>query len=416
MKGSTTDRVVIGDQWRSRSNEDLAQVFPPQKELLVRGKGCYVWAESGKQYLDFLGGIAVNALGHAHPAFIEAVSAQASTLAHISNLYASVPQLELAKQLKDLAQLGEPTKVIFANSGAETSEIVLKLARLYSRKTNKHKIIALNGAFHGRTMGALALTGNAAYRTPFEPLPNGVVHIDPTLEALNETVDDSVAAIFVEPILGEAGVLSLPNGFLKSARDLANKFGALLMVDEVQTGVGRTGTWFAHEHEGIKPDVITLSKGLGGGIPIGAVIIGPSASGLFYPGSHGSTFAGNALVCATSLAVLKTIEEDGLLQNVIDRSQEVRDAVLQINSPLIEGVRGKGLLLGIELAHPIGPQVAQNAFDLGLIVNAANPSVIRIAPPLIVGSAEIADFVDRFTRALSKTEADLARPLADEGE
>lgn len=413
MRGSITDQGAIGDQWRSRSSEDLAQIFPPQKELLVSGKGCYVWAESGKQYLDFLGGIAVNALGHAHPAFIEAVSAQASRLAHISNLYVSVPQLELAKRLKDLAQLGEPTKVVFANSGAETSETVLKLTRLYSSKTGKHKIIALNGAFHGRTMGALALTGNAAYRTPFEPLPTGVVHIDPTLEALNEAVDDTVAAIFVEPILGEAGVLSLPSGFLKSARDLATKFGALLMVDEVQTGVGRTGAWFAHEHEGTKPDVITLSKGLGGGIPIGAVIIGPAASELFYPGSHGSTFAGNPLVCATSLAVLKTIEEDGLLQNAVDRSREIRDAVLQINSSLIAGVRGKGLLLGIELSKPVAPQVAQNAFDLGLIVNAANPSVIRIAPPLIVGSEEIADFIDRFTRAVSKTEADLAPVVTD---
>lgn len=392
--------------WQDDAGRDLVLNAGPRLALITRGEGSYLWDSEGRRHLDFLAGIAVTSLGHAHPVFVEAVSRQAATLAHVSNYFATPPQLALAARLKRLAGAGVGGRVYFSNSGAEANEAAFKLARLHGG-TERPRILALENGFHGRTMGSLALTAKAAMRAPFEPMPGGVEHIPATVEALEAAIDGRVAAVIVEPIQGEAGVVELPEGYLAAARSLTLKHGALLIVDEIQTGAGRTGEWFGFSHEDITPDAITLAKGIGGGFPIGALVTYGSASDLFTPGSHGSTFGGNPLATAVADAVLTEIEDAGLVENAARRGAELRDIVLGIDSPLITGVRGRGLLLGVALAEPVANDVVAAAQERGLIVNAANPDTVRIAPALIIGDAELAEFRDLFTAALADVLASL---------
>ena len=390
--------------WQDDAARDLVLNAGDRLAMLVRGEGSYLWDADGRRHLDFLAGIAVTSLGHAHPAFVTAVSTQAATLAHVSNYFATPPQLALAARLKRLAGAGIDGRVFFSNSGAEANEAAFKLARLHGG-AERPRIIALENGFHGRTMGSLALTAKESMRAPFEPMPAGVEHIPATIEALEAAIDDRVAAVIVEPIQGEAGVVELPEGYLAAARSLTLAHGALLIVDEIQTGAGRTGEWFGFSHEGITPDAITLAKGIGGGFPIGALVTYGAASALFTPGSHGSTFGGNPLATAVADAVLAEIESAGLVQNAARRGAELREIVLGIDSPLIAGVRGRGLLVGVALAEPVAGAVVAAAQERGLIVNAANPETVRIAPALTIGDAELAEFRELFTAALADVQA-----------
>ena len=399
--------------WQHSAGRDLTRNTSDRYALFVRGEGAHLWDESGTRYLDFLAGIAVVSLGHAHPVFVEAVAAQAATLAHVSNYFATPPQLELAALLKRLAGTGESGRVYFGNSGAEANEAAFKLARLHGAASRnggqeRPRILALENAFHGRTMGTLALTGKPSMRQPFLPMTPGVEFIDSTVEALEQAIDERVAALFVEPIKGEAGVVDLPDGYLAAAREITRRHGALLIGDEIQTGAGRTGAWFAFQHEGIVPDAITVAKGIGNGFPIGALITFGEASDLFYPGTHGSTFGGNALATAVAKAVLGEIERAGLVEAATGRGAQVRAAIDRIGSGIVEGTRGRGLLIGIALRHPVAAQVVSAAQEHGLIVNAANESTIRIAPPLTIGDVEIDEFEELFGRALSTVEETLS--------
>ncbi|MDQ1083547.1 MULTISPECIES: acetylornithine transaminase [Microbacterium] len=387
--------------WQDDAGRDLVRSFGDRMALFVRGEGAFVWDVDGKEYLDFLAGIAVNALGHAHPVFVEALTAQASTLSHVSNYFATPPQLAMAARLKRLAGTGESGRVYFGNSGAEANEAALKLARLHGRGTDRTRVLTLKGGFHGRTMGALALTGKPALQADFLPMVPGVEHIDATIEALEAAMDDRVAALLVEPIQGEAGVVELPEGYLQAAREVTARHGALLIVDEIQTGAGRTGAWFAFQHAGITPDAITVAKGIGGGFPIGALITFGAASDLFFPGTHGSTFGGNALGTAVGGAVLQEIESAGLVENAARREAQLREGIAALGSPLVGGVRGRGLLLGIGLSSPVAKAVVAAAQEHGLVVNAANDDTIRIAPPLTIGDAEVARFLELFGAALA---------------
>ncbi|OZD55534.1 acetylornithine aminotransferase [Rhodococcus sp. 06-1477-1B] len=387
--------------WQDDAGRDLVRSFGDRMALFVRGEGAYVWDSEGTKYLDFLAGIAVNALGHAHPVFVEAISAQAATLAHVSNYFATPPQLAMAARLKRLAGTGESGRVYFGNSGAEANEAALKLARLHGRGTDRTRILTLKGGFHGRTMGALALTGKPALQADFLPMVPGVEHIDATVEALEAAMDEHVAALLVEPIQGEAGVVELPEGYLQAAREITERHGALLIVDEIQTGAGRTGAWFGFQHAGIVPDAITVAKGIGGGFPIGALITFGAASELFFPGTHGSTFGGNALGTAVGGAVLAEIESAGLVENAARRETQLREGIAALGSPLVAGVRGRGLLLGIELTSPVAKAVVAAAQQHGLVVNAANDTTIRIAPPLTIQDAEVSAFLDLFGAALA---------------
>jgi len=392
--------------WQDGAQRDLTLNVGDRLALFTRGEGAYLWDGDGRRYLDFLGGIAVVSLGHAHPVFVEAVSRQAATLAHVSNYFATQPQLDLAAQLKRLAGTGDDGRVYFGNSGAEANEAAFKLARLHGAASRnggveRHRILALKDAFHGRTMGTLALTGKPYMQQPFEPMVPGVEFLDSTIEALEAAIDDRVAALFVEPIKGEAGVVDLPDGYLQAARELTAKHGALLIIDEIQTGAGRTGSWFAFQHAGITPDAITVAKGIGNGFPIGALITFGAAGELFYPGTHGSTFGGNALATAVAGAVLAEIERAGLVENAAARGAQVRAAIDAIASPLVEGCRGQGLLVGVALARPVAKAVVAAAQEHGLIVNAANDSTIRLAPALTIGDVEIDEFQDLFARALA---------------
>ncbi|MEX8033596.1 acetylornithine transaminase [Microbacterium sp. 20-116] len=387
--------------WQDDAGRDLVRSFGDRMALFVRGEGAYVWDSEGTKYLDFLAGIAVNALGHAHPVFVEAVSAQAATLAHVSNYFATPPQLAMAARLKRLAGTGESGRVYFGNSGAEANEAALKLARLHGRGTDRTRILTLKGGFHGRTMGALALTGKPSLQADFLPMVPGVEHIDATIDALEAAMDERVAALLVEPIQGEAGVVELPEGYLQAAREITARHGALLIVDEIQTGAGRTGAWFGFQHAGIVPDAITVAKGIGGGFPIGALITFGAASDLFFPGTHGSTFGGNALGTAVGGAVLEEIESAGLVENAARREIQLREGIAALGSPLVSGVRGRGLLLGIGLNSPVAKAVVAAAQQHGLVVNAANDNSIRIAPPLTIQDAEVSAFLDLFGAALA---------------
>jgi acetylornithine/N-succinyldiaminopimelate aminotransferase len=384
--------------WRNDFTDAMMGSAPSPLTMLDHGDGAYVWDVDGKKYLDFLAGIAVNSLGHAHPVLVSALTEQASKVAHISNYFASAPQIELAQRLRRITGAGDNGRVYFCNSGAEAMEAAFKLAR---RNGQHKKIIALKNAFHGRTMGSLSLTGKPALREAFEPLLPGVEHIDTTIEALEAAITNDVAALVLEPIKGEAGVIDLPEGFLRRARELTIEHGALLILDEIQTGVGRTGSWFAFQQYGIVPDAITIAKGMAGGVPIGALVTFGSASDLFLAGQHGSTFGGNPLATATANAVLGFIEDEGLIENAAVRGAQIRAAIAAIGSPLISEIRGSGLLIGVGLVEPKAQAISDAALELGLIINAPNADSIRVAPPLIIGDSEIAEFADLFAQALS---------------
>ncbi|MET4782029.1 acetylornithine transaminase [Glaciihabitans sp. UYNi722] len=393
--------INVGEQdWRQRFGDAMMGSLAAPLAMLVRGEGAHVWDVDGKRYLDFLAGIAVNALGHAHPVLVDAVSSQVATLAHVSNYFASPPQLELAERLRRITGAGDRGRVFFCNSGTEAVEAAIKLARLNRGDGSRTRILSLVNSFHGRTMGSLSLTGKPAMREPFEPLLPGVEHIDSTVEALEAAIDDTVAAVFIEPIKGEAGVLDLPEGFLARARELTQEHGALLILDEIQTGVGRTGSWFAFQQSGIEPDALVLAKGIAGGVPIGALVTFGWASDLFTPGQHGSTFGGNPLATAAGNAVLGEIERAGLIENAAIIGTTLREIIASIDSPLVAEIRGQGALVGIGLSKPVAAEIATKAMELGLIVNATNDSSIRIAPPLIIGDAEFEEFRELFTKTL----------------
>ncbi|MGH3353799.1 MAG: acetylornithine transaminase [Nocardioides sp.] len=357
----------------------LMNTFGAPKLVLTRGEGAHVWDENGKEYVDLLAGIAVNSLGHAHPALLSAVTSQMESLGHISNFFTSAPQVELAEALLARVPGGETGKVFFANSGTEANEAGLKL----TRRTGRTHIVAASGSFHGRTLGALALTSKEAYRAPFEPLPGDVTFVPyGDAEALAAAVTDETAAIILEPIQGEAGVIVPPAGYLASARSIADEHGALLWLDEIQSGLGRTGRWFAHETSGVTADIVTLAKGLGGGFPIGACIGLGRAATLFEPGNHGTTFGGNPVACAAGLAVVGTIESDGLLEHVTVLGQKLRDG-LGADSRVAR-VDGEGLFIGVVLAGLDSAKVAAAALEAGFILNNPTPERIRIVPPLVL--------------------------------
>ena len=355
----------------------------------VRGSGAEVWDAEGRRYLDFVAGIAVNALGHAHPAVVEAVTTQVRTLGHTSNLYITEPALELAERLRELLDRDD-ARVLFCNSGAEANEAAFKLAR----RTGRPHVVAAEDAFHGRTMGALALTGQAPKRTPFEPLVPGVTHVPyGDVAALDAAVTEQTAAVVLEPILGEAGVIIPPDGYLRAAREITSARGALLVLDEVQTGIGRTGRWFAYQAAGVVPDVVTLAKGLGGGLPIGACIGIGAAGSLFEPGQHGTTFGGNPVCCAAALAVLRTIADDGLLEHATQVGKELAAGVEALGHPLVGSVSGAGLLVGIGLTTPAAAAIVTAARDVGFLVNNAVPDRVRLAPPLVLSSEQAGELL-----------------------
>lgn len=365
------------DQWSERYSHSLMNTFGSPQRVLARGQGVHVWDIDGKQYTDLLAGIAVNVLGHAHPELVRTVHEQFSTLGHISNFFASEPQIRLAERL--LTMFDRPGRVFFANSGSEANETALKL----TRRTGRSTIVAAAGSFHGRTMGALALTSKAAYREPFEPLPGNVTWVPyDDIEALRDAVTDDTAAVLLETIQGEAGVHVASPEYLAAARDIATEHGALLWFDEIQSGMGRTGVWFDHQHHGVVPDIMTLAKGLAGGFPIGACIAAEPYAELFQPGNHGTTFGGNPMAAACALTVIDTIESEDLMTRVV-HSGETLAAHISTHD-LVTGVTGRGLLRGVVLAEPVSAHVVRRALDAGLIVNAPTPDRIRLAPPLIL--------------------------------
>jgi acetylornithine/N-succinyldiaminopimelate aminotransferase len=367
----------------------LTYGMPPV--ALARGSGCTVWDVDGNSYLDLIGGIAVSALGHAHPALIAAVTEQVSTLAHCSNLFLHERQVELAERLIGL--LGTDGRVFFANSGAEANEAAIKLVRR-AQGPDRPVMVAAEGSFHGRTMGALSLTGKEQIRAPFGPFGIDVRFVPfGDAAALERAVGPDCAAVFLEPALGEGGVVPAPAGYLKAAREACDETGALLVLDEIQSGIGRTGEWFAYQREGVTPDVLTLAKGLGGGLPIGACIgLGRYGSAL-AKGDHGSTFGGNPVACAAALAVLDTIERDGLLANASAVGTRLAAGIEAIGHSLVTGVRGSGLWLAIGLTGKAGTAVAATSQRAGFLVNAVQPNAVRLAPPLVLTAAEADAFI-----------------------
>ncbi|WP_336646878.1 acetylornithine transaminase [Microbacterium sp. USHLN186] len=402
--------------WNDDAARDLMSLGG-RLALLTRGEGSWVWDADENRYLDFLGGIAVNCLGHAHPVFVDAVSRQAATLSHVSNYFASPAQLELAARLKRLAGTGEQGRVYLANSGAEANETAVKLARLHGNRfaesegRSRSTILVVEGAFHGRTMGTLSLTPKAAYRDPFQPALPDVITVERSVAGLEQAfAREGIAALIVEPIQGEAGVVELPAGFLARARELSVEHQALLILDEVQTGSGRTGEWFTFQREGITPDAVTVAKSIGAGFPLGAMITFGAASELFYPGTHNSTFGGNPLASAVANAVLGYIESENLLANVTARGAQLREGVRSL--PLVGGTTGAGLLIGIRLTAPVAAEVRAAAHERGLIVNAPTADVIRIAPAYTIGDAEVEEFLSRFRAALAAVAETLPAPTA----
>ncbi|WP_246430872.1 acetylornithine transaminase [Streptomyces rectiverticillatus] len=355
---------------------------------LVRGRGVTVEDADGRTYLDFIGGIAVNALGHGHPAVVEAVGRQLALLGHVSNLYVAEPPVRLAERLLELA--GREGRVFFSNSGAEAVEAAFKIAR----RTGRSHMVTAVGGFHGRTMGALALTGQPTKQEPFLPLPGEVSHVPyGDVAALRASVSERTAAVVLEPVQGENGVVPAPPGYLRAAREITEAAGALLVLDEIQTGMGRTGHWFAHRAAEVEPDVVTLAKGLGGGLPIGATLAFGRAAGLLTPGQHGSTFGGNPVTCAAALAVLATIEADGLLEHVRRVGERLRAGIEATGHPLLREVRGAGLLLGVVLTEPVAARAQLAAQEAGFLVNAPVPDTLRLAPPLILTEEQADAFV-----------------------
>ena len=378
--------------------ESLQNNYGTPSITLTHGKGASVWDVEGKEYLDFLGGIATNILGHAHPKVVSAITQQANELGHVSNLYSHPRSIELAEKLKDLTGQSS-ARVFFCNSGAEANEAALKLSRL----TGRSKLVSTIGSFHGRTIGALSLTGQSSKQKPFKPLLKKIKFIPfNDIRAAKKAINKKVAMVIVEPIQGENGVVVPDFGYLKALRDLTTKHGTLLVLDCVQTGMGRTGEWFGYESEGIVPDVITLAKGLGGGLPLGAMIAIGNSAQLFEPGSHGSTFGGNPIACASALAAISVLENENLL--VRNKALELTLKLELSKSPLVESVRGAGLLLGIVLKLDIAKKLAQELQAAGVLVNATSDSLIRIAPPLVVTDKQVSDFIKIFREVAAKHE------------
>ncbi len=383
----------LTQEWLTRYEHSLLGVFGRPQLVLEHGEGAWVWDVDGRRYLDLVAGLAVNALGHNHPALVAAVSKQAGQLVHVSNFYTSVPQVELAERLLAVAGAPEGSAVFFTNSGAEAVEAAIKLAR----RSGRTGLVAAEGAFHGRTTGALALTHRAAYREPFEPLLPGVTHVPwGDVDALRAAVTDRTSAVVLEPIQGEGGVVPPPGtDYLLAAREVTRQAGALLVLDEIQTGIGRTGSWFAYQQAGVVPDAVTVAKGLGGGVPVGALVtFGPEVSARLAPGQHGSTFGGNPLACAAGLAVLDTIESEGLLEHARAAGEHLTRRVRALGDPRVTGVRGAGLLRAVTLAGAWAPGVAAAGRDSGLILNPVAPDAIRLAPPLVVTTDQLDLFVD----------------------
>jgi acetylornithine/N-succinyldiaminopimelate aminotransferase len=379
---------------KDRYAHALMNTFGPPKLVLTRGEGPYVWDEDGNRYLDLLAGIAVNALGHAHPALVGAVTEQLRTLGHVSNFFATEPQVSLAEKLLEL--VGADGKVFFANSGAEANEAALKL----TRRSGRTHVVAMEGSFHGRTMGALALTSKAAYREPFEPLPGEVTFVPyGDVDALAAAVTDETAAVVIEPVQGEAGVLLPPADFLAKAREITTEHGALLWFDEVQSGMGRTGAWVAHAGSGVTPDVVTLAKGLAGGIPIGACVALGESGDLLQPGNHGTTFGGNPVAAAAALAVIETIEKDDLLTNATEVGKTLKDG---LTHPHVTEIRGSGLLIGLDLDREVAAAVAAAALAHGFIINNCAPDRIRLAPPLVLTEEQAVTFIAAWPRILDE--------------
>ncbi|CAM04499.1 acetylornithine aminotransferase [Saccharopolyspora erythraea NRRL 2338] len=371
-----------GQRWQSSMMDN----YGTPKLTLVSGSGCEVTDADGRTYLDLVSGIAVNALGHCHPAVVQAIGDQAARLGHVSNFYAHDGGLRLAEELLDLAGLTGQGRVLFCNSGAEANETAFKISRL----TGRTKVVATDGGFHGRTMGALALTGQPAKRAPFEPMPAGVEHVPyGDVAALESAVDDTTAAVFLEPIQGENGVIVPPEGYLQAAREITSRNGALLVVDEVQTGIGRTGSWFAFQRAGILPDVITLAKGLGGGLPIGACIGVGAVGDQLRPGMHGTTFGGSPIACAAALAVLRTIASEGLLEHVDRMGKNLTAGIQALGHPLVGEVRGAGLLIGVGLTSPVAADVAARALEAGYLINPVQPDALRLCPPLVIQPQQV---------------------------
>ncbi|MES4903814.1 MULTISPECIES: acetylornithine transaminase [unclassified Streptomyces] len=386
---------MSNEQLTQRWQGALMDNYGTPRVPLTHGEGVKVWDADGKEYLDFVGGIAVNALGHAHPAVVRAVSDQIGTLGHVSNLFIAEPPVALAERLLQI--LGRPGRVYFSNSGAEAVEAAFKIGR----RTGRTHMVATTGGFHGRTMGALALTGQPAKQEPFLPLPGEVTHVPyGDVDALRAAVTTDTALFIVEPIQGENGVIVPPEGYLAAAREITRATGTLLVIDEIQTGIGRTGHWLECQAQGVEPDVVTLAKGLGGGLPIGATVAFGPAAELLTPGQHGSTFGGNPVACAAALAVLDTLAADDVLEGVKRAGERLRDGIESLGHPLIGHVRGSGLLLGIVLTESLAPQVQQAAQDAGLLVNAVAPDAVRLAPPLVVGDEEVDAFLGAFPDAL----------------
>ena len=392
----SAERRSPTERWQAVMQDNYGT--PPV--ALASGSGCWVRDETGREYLDLLAGIAVNSLGHAHPAVVSAVTTQVGTLGHTSNLAINEPALRLSERLSYLADPSGRARVFLCNSGAEANEAAFKLARL----TGRTRMVATADGFHGRTMGALALTGQPAKADPFQPLPGEITFVPyGDVEALAAAVDDTVAAVILEPIQGEAGVVVPPADYLLRARQITQDAGALLILDEVQTGIGRTGHWLAHQapaNHGIRPDVVTLAKGLAGGLPIGAMIrLDHRNVPAFSPGAHGCTFGGNPISAAAALAVLDTIARDDLLGNAVERGAQLHAGLARV--PGVVEVRGAGLLIGVVLAEPVAKAVEKAARDAGVLVNAAAPDVVRLAPPLILSAAEAEDGIVRLSAAIS---------------
>ena len=412
VAGTVSGDGTTGATWLDRYTDAVMNTFGTPGRVLVRGQGVHLWDADGKEYTDLLAGIAVNCLGHAHPAIVEAVTTQLSTLGHVSNFFTTPAQVRLAEELISLTLPGRPvheSRVFLANSGTEANEAAFKIARRHGG-AGRPRVLALQDAFHGRTMGALALTHKAAYREPFEPLPGGVEFIPAgDIEALRGALGPDVAALIVEPIQGEAGVRELPAGYLEAARELTEAVGALLIIDEVQSGMGRSGAWMAHHllAPGVVPDVVTLAKGLGGGIPIGAVVATGEAAALLGPGQHGTTFGGNPVACAAALAVIDTVRSQDLLVRVEQLgSAWVRElaAVDGVNE-----VRGRGLLIGVGLAEglpPAGEIAATLLAERGFIVNAPRPDTIRLAPPFILSDDDAGAFTTALSEILSRAQSE----------
>ena len=390
--------MATSDELQQRYAQSLMNTFGKPQLVLTRGEGPYVWDAEGTRYLDLLGGIAVNALGHAHPALVGAVTDQLNTLGHVSNFFATEPQIALAEKLLEI--LGVSGKVFFANSGTEANEAAFKL----TRRTGRTHLVAMEGSFHGRTTGALALTSKAAYREPFEPLPGHVTFVPyGDAGALAAAVTAETAAVVVEPVQGEAGVVFPPEDFLSRAREITTEHGALLWIDEVQSGMGRTGSWMAHADSGVTADIVTLAKGLAGGIPIGAMVAVGESGTLLGPGNHGTTFGGNPVAAAAALAVISTIEKDGLLDNAAKVGDLLRAGVAD---PRVTEVRGRGLLIGLDLDAEVSAKVVTAALGHGVILNACTPNRIRLAPPLVLTEEQAHEFLSLWPTILDEAYAE----------